>query len=255
MTQKRVIFLTEEDREALKAYLHESRSRNKNERSQNPVGNSQTTPDVHVAYVRETIPAITGTGTGSSVANRADCEIYEVDLETGELIIQGDELQTVFNISSSDLPPGWALIYRSKFNGVWVAGPANSTGTGGTTSSTGGDCNCQGCFNCLTNAQAIVTTCANAPDGAAFEYTVDFGTWVAWPTLGGAHTLRYQGRSGSGTGGMTSNTCQWLSEEVTITVGTGGDYGVYQWVYEIFVDYATLSLTLVSGTDVIDLGA
>lgn len=246
-------YLNESDLAKLKQFIRmEMNTRRNNERQAPGLDILAPTPDVHIAYAATAIQpmnSVLGTagdpaGTGSTYyPNSLDCDIYQVDYDTGELIPTGMDQVTVYNTSETATAPGWMIVHRTKF-GVWVAGlGSGSSGGGGNTSGYIGNC---ACFECISGTDASITTCGSAPNGAAPVYKVDLGTWILYPTLAGIQYLSYVGG------------CTWTSPLIPISApGTGSVVGTgtagisyYQWVYTIAGLNTTLQLTLVYGADI-----
>lgn len=243
-------FLSESDLAVIKEFVRKESTTRQNPKIRHIPEVSQTTTEVYIAYSSTGISALNsmmGSGGSGTIwsPNSAECDVYSIDLDTGRLTKQFDISKTVYNLSVNPVPAGWLVISRDKY-GNWVCGLGALSGNtpGG---SGGGSAGCN-CFNCITAIQAVIdsTTCSYCPNGAPFRYTVDFGTWAAYPTLFGLQVLTW------------SSGCTWSSPTIRIELGTyagtgsPSEYGIYQWNL-VFAATTTLELSLVSGTDIVGI--
>jgi len=168
--------------------------------------------------------------------------------------------------SSSDtsVPDGVFAIFM---RGTASTGGSGSGGGGGT------GCGCCNCFNCLTPSQATVGGCSSAPDGAAYQYTINTGAWTAYPifTPSGYVTLTYQCPTGCGSSsssssstGCVADACTWVSCIYCVTQSSSSSSsssssgspatGCYQFQGQIYTDGSGNPAfkcvpVLISGTD------
>ncbi len=140
--------------------------------------------------------------------------------------------------------PERALFYR------------NGTGGNGSSGSGGGDspCGCCNCTNCINPGAALVGGCAACPNGAPTQYTVNVGTWAAYPELGGDIVLTNDcasqncGSSSSSTSASSGCIeCQWESCPITVSPPMWMT-GVYYFVGDYVIDGGNCYVCIGAGT-------
>ena len=124
---------------------------------------------------------------------------------------------------------------------------SSSSGGGGG----GSDCGCCDGFSCITPSQATVGGCSAAPDGAAYQYTINIGNWAAYSvfTPSGLITLTYGSPIGCGSSSSSSSSsssggsgCVWYSciypvtEPSSSSSSSSSVTGTYQWQAKIYTD-------------------
>lgn len=255
MAEEKGYFLTEQDRQILVRWIEQQKQIRANPTRQRSVPTDPiTTPDVYMAKVTTAIPALTeaaGTGTGTNYTpGSATCDIYSIDLTTGRLRQQFNINKTVYNLSDTAVPIGWAVIHRDKF-GSWVCGLGATSSSSGGSSSGGSSISDCDCYNCVPPSQAVIFDCSFCPDGALNQYHADFGTWpgITAP-LGGDQYFTWV------------SSCLWQGPLIFIDgpgtgtgTGTPTGGGYYQWSYNSAAENSTLVLAWISGNDIAGIGA
>lgn len=147
----------------------------------------------------------------------------------------------------------------------------HDSGSGG-----GAACGCCKCYVCLVAAQRLVGGCDGCPNEAGTQYSLATGIWAAYPSLtpGGAVLFNYRSAICSSSSSYSSSagaSCTWYSCPVKLcqpsssSSGSGssgsssdGLCGTYQFVLTVAVaggqPQSTVSLVLVSGTDILNVG-
>jgi hypothetical protein len=148
-------------------------------------------------------------------------------------------------MDSANGQPGRAMFYRQS---------SGSTSEGGGSGGTG--CGCCSCYACITAAQASISssTCSAAPNGAAYQYQIQWGP-NAFSDSGG--TSAY-------TTFTWSSSCSWLSASVSITAPSSSSSSSGTGTYQLRMDFslnsdgftvAKVYIVFVSGTDWMGAGS
>lgn len=138
-----MFYLTGEDVALFREMAQEFRARKKGMRDWGGPPKPPQAPEVYLAKVPPGgIPALsqsatTGTGTDQpldDVAGEVECEIYQLDPETGEFGRVGELTYIVHNLAPSAISANrtpWVLVVRDKFGEWFVAGGAATANSDG----------------------------------------------------------------------------------------------------------------------------